>query len=217
MSVTEDSAAVSGGVLLHAAKEAPAKRKRRFVGKSRKADGAGTVARVHGGARGLGVSDIRIHVQTGKFLCHAVNLQSRVVVFMLLHPLHTWTRRVGWQLQTKPHALAQPSRALLALSLCLLALVFNVDRAQVAQQVPDEVLNDPELNAAINCLPKNYNFEIHKTVWRVRETGAKTVALQMPGRRNFALLTARKAVIFLTCSLTSCCEPEVLSVLFHSW
>lgn len=47
--------------------------------------------------------------------------------------------------------------------------------------MPDEVLNDPELNAAIDCLPKNYNFEIHKTVWRVRETGAKTVALQMPG------------------------------------
>lgn len=29
-------------------------------------------------------------------------------------------------------------------------------------------------------LPSNYNFEIHKTVWKVRDAGAKRVALQMP-------------------------------------
>ena len=42
--------------------------------------------------------------------------------------------------------------------------------------MPDEVLKDIELNAAIACLPSNYNFEIHKTVWRVRTSGAKMVA-----------------------------------------
>jgi hypothetical protein len=30
------------------------------------------------------------------------------------------------------------------------------------------------------ALPSNYNFEIHKTIWRVQSAGAKTVALQFP-------------------------------------
>uniref|UniRef100_A0A060SZQ1 2-(3-amino-3-carboxypropyl)histidine synthase subunit 1 n=1 Tax=Blastobotrys adeninivorans TaxID=409370 RepID=A0A060SZQ1_BLAAD len=48
-------------------------------------------------------------------------------------------------------------------------------------QIPDEILNDEELNAAIDTLlPKNYNFEIHKTVWNIRKFNAKKVALQMP-------------------------------------
>lgn len=50
----------------------------------------------------------------------------------------------------------------------------------VKQQVPDEILNDKALNAAISALPANYNFEIHKTVWRIKQAGAKTVALQFP-------------------------------------
>ncbi|XP_057502693.1 uncharacterized protein LOC130786405 [Actinidia eriantha] len=36
------------------------------------------------------------------------------------------------------------------------------------------------LNAAIALLPSNYNFEVHKCVWRVLSTGAKRVALQFP-------------------------------------
>lgn len=53
--------------------------------------------------------------------------------------------------------------------------------------MPDEVLQDPDLNAAVACLPSNYNFEIHKTVWRVRSAGAKMVALQLPeGLQMFA-------------------------------
>ncbi|KAH6682563.1 putative diphthamide synthesis protein-domain-containing protein [Halenospora varia] len=47
-------------------------------------------------------------------------------------------------------------------------------------QVPPEILNDPELNAAIALLPANYSFEIHKTVHRIRTNGSKKVALQMP-------------------------------------
>lgn len=47
-------------------------------------------------------------------------------------------------------------------------------------KIPQELLNDPLLNAAIAALPSNYNFEIHKTIWRIKEIKAKTVALQMP-------------------------------------
>ncbi|KIY97597.1 putative Diphthamide biosynthesis protein 1 [Monoraphidium neglectum] len=53
-------------------------------------------------------------------------------------------------------------------------------RRFVRQQVPDEVLNDPRLNAALSALPANYNFEIHKTVWRLRQAGARRVTLQFP-------------------------------------
>lgn len=30
------------------------------------------------------------------------------------------------------------------------------------------------------ALPSNYNFEVHKTVWRLKQAGARTVALQFP-------------------------------------
>ncbi|XP_074640888.1 2-(3-amino-3-carboxypropyl)histidine synthase subunit 1-like [Tubulanus polymorphus] len=51
---------------------------------------------------------------------------------------------------------------------------------KLAHQVPDDILNDPQINKAIAQLPENYNFEIHKTIWRVRSTNAKRVALQFP-------------------------------------
>lgn len=50
----------------------------------------------------------------------------------------------------------------------------------VKSQIPDSILNDPSLNAAIALLPANYSFEVHKCVWRVISTGAKRVALQFP-------------------------------------
>lgn len=50
----------------------------------------------------------------------------------------------------------------------------------VRNQIPDSILNDAALNAAISLLPSNYNFEIHKIIWRVRSTDATRVALQFP-------------------------------------
>ncbi|KDP36406.1 hypothetical protein JCGZ_08675 [Jatropha curcas] len=50
----------------------------------------------------------------------------------------------------------------------------------VRNQIPDSILNDSSLNAAISLLPSNYNLEIHKCVWRIRSTGAKRLALQLP-------------------------------------
>lgn len=47
-------------------------------------------------------------------------------------------------------------------------------------QVPPEILNDQDINAAISLLPSNYNFEIHKTIHKVRTAGAKKIALQFP-------------------------------------
>lgn len=46
--------------------------------------------------------------------------------------------------------------------------------------MPPEILNDTELKEAMALLPANYSFEIPKTIHRIRSSGAKRVALQMP-------------------------------------
>ncbi|XP_076434749.1 2-(3-amino-3-carboxypropyl)histidine synthase subunit 1-like [Babylonia areolata] len=51
---------------------------------------------------------------------------------------------------------------------------------RVLHQIPADILNDPGIEAAIKQLPENYNFEIHKTIWKVRQSAAKRVALQFP-------------------------------------
>jgi hypothetical protein len=50
---------------------------------------------------------------------------------------------------------------------------MNRIRPVNANQIPDELLNDKELNKQIQQLPENYNFEIHKTIWRIRTLQAK--------------------------------------------
>lgn len=47
-------------------------------------------------------------------------------------------------------------------------------------RIPQELLDDPQLQKAIQRLPSNYNFEIHKTIWRIKEMKARRVALQLP-------------------------------------
>lgn len=51
---------------------------------------------------------------------------------------------------------------------------------RTVNKIPLEILNNVEINDEISKLPNNYNFEIHKTIWRTREIKAKRVALQMP-------------------------------------
>ena len=61
----------------------------------------------------------------------------------------------------------------------------------VANQIPQDILNDTQLNTAIKQLPSNYSFEIHKTIHHVRKNNAKMVALQMPeGLQMFACTIA---------------------------
>ena len=42
-----------------------------------------------------------------------------------------------------------------------------------AVQVPPEIVNNAELNTACECLPATYNFEVHKTIWRIQRAKAK--------------------------------------------
>jgi 2-(3-amino-3-carboxypropyl)histidine synthase len=46
--------------------------------------------------------------------------------------------------------------------------------------IPDTILKNVSLNDAINILPRNYNFEIHKCLWKILTDKVTTVALQFP-------------------------------------
>eukprot|EP00754_Rhynchopus_humris_P005565 Rhum_TRINITY_DN12769_c2_g1::Rhum_TRINITY_DN12769_c2_g1_i1::g.54298::m.54298/K07561/DPH1, dph2; 2-(3-amino-3-carboxypropyl)histidine synthase len=69
--------------------------------------------------------------------------------------------------------------------------------------VPREVLDDPVLNKMIEALPSHYTFEMHKTVWRIRESGCRRVALQFPeGLLLFAPVIAN--IVEKSCEGVSC-------------
>lgn len=68
---------------------------------------------------------------------------------------------------------------------------IRTSRRRFANQIPDEILNNHDLNSALAVLPSNYSFEIHKTIWRIRQQNAKRVALQFPeGLLMFACVIA---------------------------
>ncbi|NWI16927.1 DPH1 synthase, partial [Crypturellus soui] len=88
---------------------------------------------------------------------------------------------------------------------------------RVARQVPEEILNDAELQEAVKALPGNYNFEIPKTVWRIRQAQAKRVALQMPeGLLMFACtiadiierFTEAEALVMGDVTYGACCVDD---------
>ncbi|KAJ7308941.1 hypothetical protein JRQ81_008221 [Phrynocephalus forsythii] len=88
---------------------------------------------------------------------------------------------------------------------------------RVAHQIPQEILSDPDLQAAVGVLPPNYNFEVYKTVWRIKQAGAKRVALQMPeGLLLFACtladiierFTGAEAVVMGDVTYGACCVDD---------
>ncbi|KAL2473137.1 diphthamide synthesis DPH2 family protein [Forsythia ovata] len=73
----------------------------------------------------------------------------------------------------------------------------RVPKRFVKNQIPDSILNDAALSAAISLLPSNYNFEIHKIKWRVRSTNTTRVALQFPeGLLMYSLVISDILVTF---------------------
>ena len=45
----------------------------------------------------------------------------------------------------------------------------RVVKRVLVNQIPDEIKNNKLLNMMIEVLPKNYDFEIHKTIWRIEK------------------------------------------------
>uniref|UniRef100_F7GI16 2-(3-amino-3-carboxypropyl)histidine synthase subunit 1 n=1 Tax=Monodelphis domestica TaxID=13616 RepID=F7GI16_MONDO len=90
-------------------------------------------------------------------------------------------------------------------------------RGRLANQIPPEILGDPRLKEAVQALPSNYNFEIPKTIWRVRQAQAKKVALQMPeGLLMFACtivdilerFTEAEALVMGDVTYGACCVDD---------
>lgn len=84
-------------------------------------------------------------------------------------------------------------------------------------RVPDEILNDPQLQLAMKVLPDNYNLEVPKTIWRIRRDNFKRVALQLPeGLTMFATtlsdiiekFTSAETVIMADVTYGACCVDD---------
>lgn len=91
----------------------------------------------------------------------------------------------------------------------------------IAHQIPESILNDPLLQAAADQLPRNYTFEIHKTIHHVRKNGAKMVALQMPEGLQMYACTIADIIERFTGALTvimgdvtygACCIDDYTAV-----
>ena len=69
-------------------------------------------------------------------------------------------------------------------------------KRRVVSQVPASIAENEGLARAVAALPANYNFEVQKTVWRVQQSGARRIALQMP--EGFLVYSCILADIFET-------------------
>ena len=91
-------------------------------------------------------------------------------------------------------------------------------------QIPKEILENPLLNQAISLLPTHYNFEIHKSIWRILELKKQLnkpsllIGLQFPeGLMMFACLindiivrfTDSECVILGDVTYGACCVDDL--------
>ena len=59
-------------------------------------------------------------------------------------------------------------------------VVRRKPRKRYNAAIPTSISESSELHEALAALPSNYNFEVPKTIWRLQQMHAKSVALQMP-------------------------------------
>ncbi len=95
--------------------------------------------------------------------------------------------------------------------------VFKSGKASRLNKIPKDITDDPELKKDMAALPKNYNFEIPKTIWRIRTLKTKRVALQLPeGLTMFATTiadiigkhTGADAVVMADVTYGACCVDD---------
>lgn len=88
---------------------------------------------------------------------------------------------------------------------------------KTVNRIPAEILNDERLKEAMKVLPANYDFEVPKTIWRIRQLKARRVALQMPeGLLMFAItlcdiieeFTEADTVIMGDVTYGACCVDD---------
>lgn len=60
-------------------------------------------------------------------------------------------------------------------------VIRKEQRISHSNLIPDCLTKNAFLNSLIDSsLPKNYNFEIHKTIWKIKQTSSKRILLQLP-------------------------------------
>ena len=100
----------------------------------------------------------------------------------------------------------------------------QVRRRRRRNCIPDDIVKNAELTAAISQLPANYTFEVRKTVWKIREMGAKRVALQFPeGLLMFACIladifkqfTGARVIIMSDVTFGACCVDDYSARALH--
>ncbi|CDW57187.1 Diphthamide biosynthesis protein 1 [Trichuris trichiura] len=75
------------------------------------------------------------------------------------------------------------------------------EQRRIVSRIPVEILEDEKLKAAIANLPDTYNFEIFKTIWKIRQQNIKNVALQFPeGLLMFSCIIADILEEFANCN-----------------
>ena len=94
--------------------------------------------------------------------------------------------------------------------------------SKTTNQIPKEILENEELNAVIKAtLPDNYNFEIHKIIWRCQQASCKRVGLQFPeGLFVFSIPIVRilesfagvQVIIFGDVTYGACCVDDFTAV-----
>ena len=84
--------------------------------------------------------------------------------------------------------------------------VHTAGKKVIGNRIPAEILEDPKLIQDMKVLPSNYNFEIPKTIWRVKTLQAKRVALQLPEGMRAQLRNLFKDIDLVFKELT--CIPE---------
>lgn len=94
-------------------------------------------------------------------------------------------------------------------------------RGPLSGQIPTEITENTYLNAKIKAtLPENYNFEIYKSLWRIRSSNYKRVVLQFPeGLFVFAISIADLIEEFTDCEVVimgdvtygACCIDDITS------
>lgn len=90
--------------------------------------------------------------------------------------------------------------------------------------IPENIKNNAFINELLTLFPSNYNFEIHKTIWRLQELKEElkkdqlTVVLQLPqGLQMFACMladvfakvTGSEVVIIADENYGACCIEDV--------
>ncbi len=90
-------------------------------------------------------------------------------------------------------------------------------RKNNAGVIPDHISKNVSLNDAIRILPSNYNFEIHKCIWKILCDKVVTVALQFPeGLLMYACIisdiitrfTGAKVIILGDVTYGACCIDD---------